>query len=453
VAAVAAAPVAAVAAAPAAAVAAAPVAAVAAAPPAPDLPASVGRCVLEGTVDAGSAAYLAGCVRRAAELGLGGLLVVVDTPGGALEATREIVKVFLGAPVPVLVWVGPPGARAGSAGVFVTLAAHVAGMAPGTNIGAAHPVVGMTGEDPEKAGGETMARKIENDTAAFAEAIARERHRNVEWAVKAVRESESVPAERARDLGVVEFLAPTERAFLAAADGRVVALPDGARTLRTAGAEVIDLPPTLPQRIVHGLANPGVAYVLFLLGALGIGIELTHPGLIVPGLVGAVAFVLAMIAFSALPIQAGAVVLLVLGLGLLVAELFVTSGLLGAGGVALLILGGVLLVDRVDPDWFVDPGFRVPLRILIPTAITVGGILAFVAYRAAQTRRMPQRLADLGLVGEVGTVRLPVGPEAGEIFVHGELWRARSAAPIAVGRRVVVRNVEGLTAFVEEVPE
>ena len=199
------------------------------------------------------------------------------------------------------------------------------------------------------------------------------------------------------------------------------------------------------------MANPGGAYVLFLLGALGIGIELTHPGLILPGLVGAVCFILAMVAFSALPIQAGAVALLVLGLALLVGELFVTSGLLGAGGVALLILGGLLLVDRVDPDWFVDRGFRVPLGILLPTAITVGGILAFVAYRAAETRRVPQRLADLGLIGEVGTVRATVGPADGEVFVHGELWRARSAAPIEVGRRVVVRRVEGLTAFVEEI--
>jgi membrane-bound serine protease (ClpP class) len=426
-------------------------AAPAAAPPA--LPATVGRCLLEGTVDAGSAAYLADCVRNAAERNLGALLVVVDTPGGSVESTREIVKAFLGAPVPVLVWVGPPGARAGSAGVFVTLASHVAGMAPGTNIGAAHPVVGPTGADPEQAAGEEMARKIENDTAAFAEAIARQRNRNVEWAVKAVRESESVAAERAKELGVIEFVAPTEAAFLAAADGRTVSLPGGERTLRTAGAAVVELAPTLPQRIVHALANPGMAYILFLLGALGIGVELTHPGLIVPGLVGVVAFILAMIGFSALPIQTGAVVLLVLGLGLLVGELFVASGLLGVGGVALLILGGVLLVDRVDPDWFVDPGFRVPLRVLVPTAVVVGGILAFVAHRVAQTRKVPQQLADLGLVGEVGTVRSVVGPEAGEIFVHGELWRARSPRPIDVGRRVVVRRVEGLTAHVEELSD
>ncbi len=418
---------------------------------APALPATVGRCVLEGTVDAGSAAYLADCVRNASEQGLGALLVVVDTPGGALEATREIVKAFLGSPVPVLVWVGPPGARAGSAGVFVTLASHVAGMAPGTNIGAAHPVVGPSGADPKEAGGEEMARKIENDTAAFAEAIAAERSRNVEWSVKAVRESESVPAEKARELGVIEIVAPTERDFLAAADGRVVSLPGGERTLRTANAPVIELEPTLPQRIVHALANPGLAYVLFLVGALGIGIELSHPGLIIPGIVGAVCFVLAMIGFSALPIQTGAVVLLVMGLGLLVGELFVTSGLLGVAGVGLLILGGALLVDRVDPEWFVDRGFRVPFGILVPTAITVGGILAFVAYRAAETRRVPQRLADLGLIGEVGTVRADVGPDAGEIFVHGELWRARASTPIAVGRRVVVRRVEGLTAFVEEI--
>lgn len=418
-----------------------------------DLPRRVGRCTLEATVDAGSAGYLADCVVQAEVLGLGAVLVVVDTPGGSLEATREIVKAFLASSVPVLVWVGPPGARAGSAGVFITLASHVAGMAPGTNIGAAHPVVGPSGDDPEKAGGKEMARKIENDTAAFAESIAQQRHRNVEWAVRAVRESESVTAERAQELGVIEIVAPTEEAFLAAVDGRVVSLPQGPHTLRTAGALIVAIAPTLSQRIVHAMANPGFAYVLFLLGALGIGIELTHPGMIVPGIIGAVCFILAMIAFSALPIQAGAVVLLILGLGLVVSELFVTSGLLGAGGVGLLILGGLLLVDRVDPEWFVDPGFRVPLLVLVPTAVTVGGILAFVAYRAAQTRKVPQRLADLGLVGEVGTVRDTVGPSNGLVFVHGELWWARSATPIEVGRRVVVRKVEGLTIFVEEVSE
>jgi membrane-bound serine protease (ClpP class) len=417
----------------------------------PPSPSVISRCVLDGMVDAGSSAYLVDCVRRAQEAGHQALLIRLDTPGGELESTRAIVRAFLGARVPVLVWVGPSGARAGSAGVFITLASHVAAMAPGTNIGAAHPVVGLSGQDPEEAGGKEMARKIENDTVAFAEAIAKQRGRNVEWAVNAVRKSESVPAEKALALNVIEHVAPTEEAFLEWANGRTVTVSDTPVTLRTANAQVVELTPTLPQRLLHVLAQPAVVYILFLLAGLCIAVELTHPGLFAPGIAGVVCLVLALLASSALPVRIGAIVLLLLGVALLVSELFVTSGLLGAAGTVLLVLGGVFLMDRFDADWFVDKPLHVPLRTLIPTALFVAGVAVFLAFRAAQTRRIPQLAGDVGLVGEVGQVLEPVSPSGGEVFVHGERWAAISSTPLSAGARVVVRRVEGLTLFVDEV--
>lgn len=404
-------------------------------------------------MDAGSGAYLTECVRQAEEAGHAALLVRLDTPGGSLESTRAVVRAFLASRVPVLVWVGPSGARAGSAGVFITLASHLAAMAPGTNIGAAHPVIGLSGEDPQQAGGEAMARKIENDTAAFAESIARQRGRNAEWAATAVRESVSVPADRAVELRVVEQVAPSEEAFLTWADGRRVETAEGPQQLTTREAQVVELSPTLSQRLLHGLAEPAIVYMLFLVAALGLVVELTHPGVFAPGLISVVAFVLALLASSALPVRTGAVVLLFLGIGLLIAEVFVTSGLLGVGGAVLLVLGGVLLVDRFDPGWFVDPSARasVPLPLVLPTALVVAGFAVFLAFRSAQTRRLPQLAGDAGLLGERGTTLGPVSSEGGEVFVHGERWRAVSASPIPQGAPVVVRRVEGLTLDVDEV--
>ncbi|PTL81523.1 nodulation protein NfeD [Vitiosangium sp. GDMCC 1.1324] len=417
-------------------------------PPAPPV---VSRCVLDGMVDAGSSAYLVDCVRRAQQAGHQALLIRLDTPGGELEATRNIVRAFLGSRVPILVWVGPSGARAGSAGVFITLASHLAAMAPGTNIGAAHPIVGLTGQDPEQAGGKELARKIENDTVAFVEAIAKQRGRNAEWAARAVRESESVPAERALALHVIEHVAPTEASFLEWANGRIVTVADTPVTLRTAQAQVVELTPSLSQHVLHLLAQPAVVYILFLLAGLGIAVELSHPGTFAPGIVGVVCLVLALLASSALPVHLGAVLLLLLGVAMLVAELFVTSGLLGAAGTVLLVLGGVFLVDRFNPDWFIDNPMRLSLGMVLPTAIFVAGAAVFLAFRAAQARRMPQLAGDAGLVGEVGQTLEAVSPSGGEVFVHGERWAAVSPTPISRGARVVVRRVEGLTLFVDEV--
>jgi membrane-bound serine protease (ClpP class) len=332
--------------------------------------------------------------------------------------------------------------------VFITLASHVAAMAPGTNIGAAHPV-DLGGGDPESAG-KHMAKKIENDTAAFAESIAHQRGRNENWAMQAVRESASLTAENAVKLKVVDFLAATESEVLRQSDGRKVITSEGERVLRTRSAKLLPLEPTLGQRFVHLLANPSVAYLLFLIGGLGIVIELSHPGMIAPGIVGAACLVLALVAFSALPIRAGAVILLFLGVGMLFAELFVSHGVLALGGAVFLALGGILLIDRFNPRWFIEPSFGLPISWVLPTAAFLGGAAAYVVVRGAQARRMPQRGGDAGLVGEVGKALTPVTAQGGEVFVHGERWQAVSEKEIPEGAPVVVRSVRGLTVQVEE---
>lgn len=415
----------------------------------PGLP-TVAECTLMGTVDAGIASYLSDCVQIAAERRYDALLIRLDTPGGALESTREIVREMLGAPVPVVVWVGPSGARAGSAGVFITLAGHVAAMAPGTNIGAAHPVMGPTGQDPET-GGTHMAEKVVNDTVAFAQAIAKQRGRNVDWAASAVRESVSIDAERAVEERVVDFVAATREEVLDGAHGRTVVLPGGKRVLVTRGARVIELRPTLRQSFVHWLAHPSIAYILFIIGGLGLAIELANPGGIVPGLVGGVALILAMLSMSALPIQAGGVLLLMAGLGLIVAEFFTGGGLLGAAGVGLLLLGGLLLVDRFDPDWFVEPSFSITWEFLLPLVILLGGAAVYLLHRAAQTRKIEHRVGDIALVGQKGRALSRIDDKSGTVFVFGERWNARSATPIEEGASVIVRRVEGLTLTVEEI--
>lgn len=412
---------------------------------------SVALCELVGTVDAGIADYLADCVRDAEAGNYQALVIRVDTPGGALESTREIVRELLGAEVPVFVWVGPSGARAGSAGVFITLAAHVAAMAPGTNIGAAHPVMGPTGQDPEM-GGSHMAQKVVNDTAAFAEAIAEQRGRNVEWAIEAVRESASVPDERAVELGVVDLSATSVEDLLAQVEGRAVELPGGERVLRTEGARIEVFRPSLRQSLVHWLAHPSIAYILFIIGGLGLAIELANPGGIIPGVIGGVAMILAMLAMSALPIQAGGVLLLLAGLGLIVAEFFVASGLLGAAGVGLLILGGLLLVDRFDPEWFVEPSFGITWQFLLPLVLLLGGAAIYMLVRAAQTRKVKHQVGDVAMVGQQGRALTPIDSESGTVFVFGERWNARSETPIEEGASVVVMRVEGLTLYVKENP-
>ncbi len=419
---------------------------------------------LDGAIFAGTADYLIAGVRAAEARGLP-VLIELDTPGGELQATRDIVQSFLGARVPVIVWIGPPGARAGSAGVFLTLAAHVAAIASGSNIGAAHPVgigIGAPSDESsenEKGEGvrsdqEIMAQKVENDTLAFVESIALARQRNVEWARRAVEKSESITADKALELDVVDLKVDTVEALLEQIDGRTVETTAGPYLLKTLNAVLEERPMSLRQRAMAILGNPNLVYILFLIGMLGLYVEMSHPGLLFPALIGAASLLLALTGLSILPYNLTGVLFLVVGGVCFVAELYVTSfGLLSLAGAGALILGAVFLFEA-PPGLDDFAGLRVAVSpsVYLSAALLSLAFVLPIAYVVAKAQLVKPQSGVEGLIEQRGTARSPIDARGGRVFVHGELWQARSAEPIASGMPVIVRQVEGLTLWVEPAP-
>ncbi len=434
--------------------------------PAPDPgpPPPVVKLHLEGGIFAGTADYLIENIHKAERAG-SPVLIELDTPGGALDATRDIVKVFLGADVPILVWVGPAGARAGSAGVFITMASHVAAMAPGTNIGAAHPVglgVGAPGGDDRddanrqsKNDQEVMAQKVENDTLAFIESIAKLRHRNVEWALSAVRDSVSITSDTAVELNVVDMLARTPEAFLDAVDGRTVETASGEQVLRTRGAAIQEVGMSLRQKTLAFLGNPNLVYVLFVIGMLGIYMEMSHPGAIVPAVVGGVAIILALTGLSVLPYNASGLIFLILAGVCFVAEAYVTSfGLLSVAGAASLVLGAILLFDGPENlGEFSALEVSVSPSVYITVAVLSLAFVLPIAYLVARSHLRKPVSGREGLRGEEGKALEEISADRGRVFLHGEYWEARSAEPIPAGRAVIVDDIHGLVLKVKPKPE
>ncbi len=418
------------------------------APPAPGAP-RVLTLEIRGPITGGTAEYVEAGLAKARDGGYAALAITLDTPGGALDATREIVQAMLASATPTVVWVGPAGARAGSAGVFLTLAADVAAMHPTSNIGAAHPVTGA-GRDVAEEAGKDMAKKVENDTAAFARSVAAARGRNADWAERAVRESVAITSADAVKQRVVDFTASDLRLALDAADGREVKTAAGESTLRTRGAALEPYEKTLRQKVLSFLADPNVLAILMLVGTLGVALELYHPGSFAPGIAGAVALFLAFVGMRVIPVNAGAVILLLVGAALLVVEAYVTThGLAGVAGTACLVVGLLFFVDQASPDYRFAPGtLTISPWIVWPTPIVVALALGFMAWKIADSRRRPLQLGAPGLVGSAGEALSDVGPAAGEVFVHGEYWQARSALPIPKGARVRVVSVDGLTVKV-----
>jgi membrane-bound serine protease (ClpP class) len=406
---------------------------------------------VKGPITGGTVEYLGAALARARGGGFAALVITLDTPGGQLDATREIVQAMLASDVPILVWVGPAGARAGSAGVFLTLAADVAAMHPTSNIGAAHPVTGA-GRDVAEEAGKDMARKVENDTAAFARSVAAARGRNAEWAEKAVRESVAVTAEEAVRLKVVDLTAPDLPSLLAQAEGRRAGA--AGKPLHLAGAAIEEQRPSVRQLLLGFLADPNVMAVLMLVGMLGIGIEFYHPGAILPGVAGGFCMFLSFLAMRVIPVNLGAVLLLLAGVGLMIAEAYVTAhGLAGLAGAACVVLGTLFFVDASAPgDWFDPSMLSVSPWVVWPTPLALVLLLGFMAWKVARSRRRPLELGAPGLVGALGEALSDIDPAAGEAFVHGEYWQARSAGPIGRGARVRVVGVEGLVVTVVAEP-
>jgi membrane-bound serine protease (ClpP class) len=420
-------------------------AALAADPPRVDGPA-LARIDVDGAINPAIAAFVHGALVRATAEHAPALLIQLDTPGGLLPSMQAIVKDVLNAHVPVIVWVAPSGAWAASAGVFITLAAHVAAMAPGTSIGAAHPVTGAGEDIRGKAG-----QKIENFTASLSEAIARRRGRNVEWAAKAVRESVSATAEEAARLGVVDFVAKDLDELVARADSRRVDVAGETRRLALRDVRGPDghvrvqvYRMRLSQRVLNAIAEPQIAYLLMMAGLLGLYIEFTHPGVAFPGVAGAICLLLALAALQVLPVNTSALALLLLGIALLVAEAFLpTFGVIGAGGLVALLLGSLFLFDA-------ETGLAVPRSLVFGVGGGVGAVILVVGTLVFRAQRRRPVLGQEGMVGTVGIARGRLAPD-GTVVVRGEYWNAESDDLVDDGERVEVTAVDGLRLRVRRV--
>jgi len=394
---------------------------------------------VEGVINPVAAEFISSSIRNAEAESAECLIIQLDTPGGLDTAMRQIVKNILNAEIPIVVYVGPSGARAASAGVMITMAAHVAAMAPGTNIGAAHPVAMGGGEMSRE-----MSEKVENDAVAYIRGIATKRNRNAEWAEKAVRESVSIDADEALELGVIDLVSNSLNELLNQLDGREIEIDGKKVTLATLMAEVRESKMTLRDKILDTLSNPNIAYILMMLGLAGLYFELAHPGVIFPGVIGAICLILAFYSFHTLSVNYAGFLLILLGIVLFIAEIKVASyGLLSIGGIISLVLGSLMLFDSPEPF------LRVAPKVLITTVTITAGffiLVASLAFRAYM--RKPASGAE-GLVGMAGVAASRIAPQ-GKVFVHGEYWNASSADVIEDGEEIEVVRIKGLKVTVKK---
>ncbi len=393
----------------------------------------------QGIISPIAAEYMTRVIDQAEATRVSLVVFTLDTPGGLDQSMRIIVKKILNSSVPVCVYVYPPGARAASAGVFITLAAHIAAMAPGTNIGAAHPV--SFGQKMDS----TMVEKVTNDAVAYIKSIARQRGRNEKWAEEAVRKSVSITAEEAVKKHVVDLIAKNLDDLLGKIDGRKVEVQGKTVELHTANAELIKVHMGFREKLLAILANPNVSYILMIIGFYGIFFELSHPGAIFPGVIGAISLILAFYSFQALPVNYAGVFLILLAMIFFIAEVKVQShGLLAIGGVISLILGSLMLFNTNAS--FMKVSYS---TIAIVVGATVVFFLFVIAKAVAALRKKPVT-GYSGLIGLKGVARTKIEPgKAGTVLVHGELWTAKSDEDIEKGEEIVVTKSEGFTLWVK----
>ena len=409
----------------------------------PSFASHVNVVTISGSINPASSDYIQHAIEQSESEDAEALLIELDTPGGLLASTKDIIQAILNSSVPVVVFVSPRGAWAASAGTFITLAGHVAAMAPGTSIGAASPVSvsgggGERGDDEERT--DVSMEKAEKFTMAFIESIAKERDRNVEWALSSVRTAEAVAQDEALELGVIDLVAEDRADLLARIDGMTVRTTTGERQLDLAGAEIrkIEMPPL--TRLFNYLASPDVAMILVMAGMLGLYIEFQQPGMLVPGIAGAICLVLAAIAFQILPFSWVGLMLILLGMVLMITELFVTSfGLLFAGGILCFLLGGMMLFDMPEVSDLTVSFWSVLLPAVVGFAV-VAGVVLYAVGRSFLAEPISGVEEMLGSRGTASTVFSPDG----KVFVRGEYWTADADGEVSEGDVVEVTAVEGM---------
>jgi len=395
---------------------------------------------LSGVISPASSAYILRAISFSEENDAICLILKLDTPGGLDESMREITKRILNSEVPVVVYVAPKGARAASAGVFILYSSHIAAMAPGTNVGAAHPV-GMGGEKVDT----VMAQKVTNDAVAYLKSLAKARNRNESWAEKAIRESASIDDETAQKIGVCEIIAENEQDLLNKLDGREVKIQDRIKKLATKSAPVKKLSMTLREKLLLILTNPNIAYILLLLGIYGLFFELQNPGMIFPGVVGGICLILGFYALHLLPVNYAGLALIILSAIFFILEIYVTShGILTVGGVISLIVGSLILFESDVPF------LRVSWEVIMLVTIIIVAFVVFLLTLGIKAQFKRPVSGKEGLVGETGTAKTDIDSSGGTVFVHGEYWNAISDSPIKRGKTVRVVEAKGIILKVEE---
>jgi membrane-bound serine protease (ClpP class) len=391
----------------------------------------------EGVINPVAAEYLHDALTFAQTSGAHALIFKLDTPGGLDTSMRLMIKDITGSSIPVIVFVAPSGGRAASAGVFITMAAHVAAMAPGTNIGAAHPVA-MGGGEMDN----TMKEKVENDSVAYLKSIAEQHGRNVSWAEDAVRKSISATEQEALKLKIIDMVAEDIPTLLKRLHGKKIALPNGSITLSSETAILREFPLGTRLELLKILSDPNIAYLLMSIGTIGIMAELYSPGAILPGIIGAISLVLAFYSLQSLPVNYAGALLVILGVVFLLLEISITSyGILALGGLAAMTLGGLLLIKSDAPF------LQVSLSFLLPTILAVGALVGTITWMAIKTGHRKPVTGIEGMIGSIGIAKTDLNPR-GQIAVQGEIWEAISHTPIRQGETAEVMSVEGLTVTV-----
>ena len=397
---------------------------------------------VDGPIDTLLEEYVVNSLKKIQQAGNARLVIIeMDTPGGYDTSMRAIIKTMLNSEIPCAVFVSPQGARAASAGFFILLAADIAAMAPGTNTGAAHPV-SVTGSDIEK----TMKEKVTNDAAAYIKTLAKNHQRNPEMAEKAVRESHSYTAEECLKNQLIDLIVPSRSDLIQQLAGKTITLNNGREfTLHLKNEKIVNLTMSDRQKFLRTITNPSLAYFLLIFGLIGLYIEFTHPGVVIPGILGGISLLLAFLAFQILPINYVGLFLILLSVGFFIAEIKVQGfGMLGIGGIASFILGSLMLINSPIPE------MRPAMTLIISFALCFGFVFLFLTFKVFQAMKMKLETGKEGLIGESGVAKTDIDNHQGKVFVHGEWWNAVADGQIPAGSRIQVETIDNLLLKVKK---